>query len=676
MQDVKPPLALQRHLAGIRRRCALLLVLACLAPGCASTKYAEFRKVPRNPLAAKLHLMERGGPRPSERTMLLLRRYDLVDMLEANPCKLLAALQPWVEREPTAEHFYAVAELAYLGGKKLEASEPKVALDLYGASVMHAYLYLFDPRLDANRNPYDPQFRGASELYNTALESALRIVNKQGKLQPGTTQTISTASREIEVAIVLRCQGWDGEDFQRFEFVSDYEVSGLRNHYRGHGLGVPLIGVRKSRAPGARQGAERYYPPNLSIPVTAVLRTEEHDFRCEPGERPRLKAVLELYDPLRMPDIQVAGRYVPLESDTTTPLGYFLSQPEFSEDELSTTGLLTPEEAQELTGIYMLEPFEPDKIPVIMVHGLWSSPVTWMEMYNDLRNDPAIRRDYQFWFYLYPTGQPFWFSATQMREDMRQMRARLDPQRRLSALDQIVLVGHSMGGLVSKLQTVYSGNAVWETISDRPFEELRAPPDVKSEIRRTVFFEPNPSIRRVITIGTPHRGSDYANDVTRWVSHRLIQVPVRFFDARRRLLDENPGYFKDSSLLSITTSIDSLAPDSPFLPVLLEAPAGPRVKYHTIIGKVPGDSILRRIAGTSDGIVHVDSAKLDSAVSELTVEADHSGVHRHPRSILEVRRILLEHAESVRRSPFQRRVRPEAVPVSGHHSVSPPGRGG
>ena len=172
--------------------------------------------------------------------------------------------------------------------------------------------------------------------------------------------------------------------------------------------------------------------------------------------------------------VEVCGARVPLETDLSTPLAHFLSQPALDDTRVSTLGLLNPGEVKKLTGLYMLEPFRADKIPVLMVHGLWSSPVTWMEMFNDLRSDPLIREHYQFWFYLYPSGQPFWFSASQLRTDLANMRRALDPYRQQPALDQMVLVGHSMGGLVSKLQTVDSGNRFWQTLSDKPFAELQA----------------------------------------------------------------------------------------------------------------------------------------------------------------------------------------------------------
>ena len=132
----------------------------------------------------------------------------------------------------------------------------------------------------------------------------------------------------------------------------------------------------------------------------------------------------------------------------------------------------------------MLEPYDPRKVPVLMVHGLWSSLITWMEMFNDLRGDTEIRDNYQFWFYLYPTGQPFWTTAAQLRQDLAHARKVLDPNRQAVALDKMVLVGHSMGGLVAKLQTVESGNDYWNLISEEPFSELQTSGDLRRQLEQ------------------------------------------------------------------------------------------------------------------------------------------------------------------------------------------------
>jgi hypothetical protein len=281
-----------------------------------------------------------------------------------------------------------------------------------------------------------------------------------------------------------------------------------------------------------------------------------------------------------------------------------------------------------------------------------------MEMFNDLRNDPRIRDHYQFWFYLYPSGQPFWYSAAQMREDLAEVRRVCDPQQHLPALDQMVLVGHSMGGLVAKLQTVNSGNAFWETVSEHPFAELKAENEIRDSLARTFFFRPNPSIRRIVTIGTPHRGSHFANDFTSWIGRKAISIPTQLIHGQQRIVAENPHYFHDDNPLDISTSIDSLAPGSAILSRLLQAESAPYLRHHNIVGRVPHDgvvgSVARSLLREGDGVVPLASAEFSQAASQVVVPADHTAVHRHPQSILEVRRILLDQLEELRQFPGRR----------------------
>jgi hypothetical protein len=318
---------------------------------------------------------------------------------------------------------------------------------------------------------------------------------------------------------------------------------------------------------------------------------------------------------------------------------------------------LDPSKVQKLQGLYMLEPYQPGKIPVLMVHGLWSSPITWMEMFNDLRGAPEIRDRYQFWFYLYPTGQPFWFSAAQLRRDLAEARQILDPYRRQTALDKMVLVGHSMGGLLSHLQTIDSRNDFWSIVSKQPFQEVKAPPDTKENLAETFFFRPNPSVRRVITIGTPFRGSKAANSTTRWLGAKLITLPQMLVSGQQQLLKDNAEIFREPNLIEVKTSIDSLAPDSPILPVMLTASRPPAVKYHNIVGRIPDTGFLGKVVGGSDGVVAYTSAHLDNADSEVEVNAAHSELHCHPLTVLEVRRILIEHLVDVDMPPPSRLMR-------------------
>lgn len=654
--------------------CLLLAVAGCRT----SSEWVTVRDTPRNPLAGTLSLVSRKGPKPTDRTRQLLRRYNLTGLWNGDRASLLAQLEQIQQREPDRENEYAMAELAYIAAKQSDEMPDMLrrdrALEYYGTALIHAYRYLFDYGDQLPLNPYDPQFRGASDLYNQSLEGVLRLVRQDGELRPGTRHTLQTANQTCTYDVVLHSSGWHEDDFDRVEFVSDYQVQGLRNHYHSYGLGVPLIAVRRNHE--GEDAAERFYPPNLCFPLTAFLRISSSDrsgggqaaetsrmFGAPPLPTGQVAGpanagsphfVLELYDPLDRQAVDVAGRSVPLEADLSTPLAYFLNEPQFRDSQLSTMGLLRPGEAKKLQGLYMLEPYDPRKMPVVMVHGLWSSPVTWMEMYNDLRSDPLVREHYQFWFYLYPSGQPFWFSGTQMREDLAMMRRELDPNRHYPALDQMVLVGHSMGGLVSKMQTVQSGEAFWRATSERPFGELDVESDVKRSLANSYYFYPSPSVRQVITIGTPHRGSQFANSATRWLGHKLISLPSKMLMGRQQLLARNPGFFRPGSPLEITTSIDSLAPDSPILPVLLAATPAPWIGYHNIVGRVPDLGWRKLLVDDGDGVVSLASAELigmPQLRSEITVPADHVSVHRHPQSILEVRRILLEQLTELQSFP-------------------------
>jgi pimeloyl-ACP methyl ester carboxylesterase len=639
----------------------LLLAIVVLAStaGCGSTKMVTVRTVPKSPLVDQLKLTASGGPQPSPRTTQFLRVNDLTDDLKGDPQELVKKAQDILREQPSAENAYVCAELAYLGAKKVEAADPQKAMDLYGASVLYSYRYLFDEKFTYLRNPYDPEFRGACDLYNGALEAMLRKLCKDETLVPGHTRRIKTADGECDITCVVRGSRWRSEDFGHFEFVSDYEMKGLKNHYQTYGLGVPLIAVR--RGYDGEPAAAQYYPPGLSFPVTAFIRPIRDvypaDAQAAGGNPPsacRYRAMLELYDPLSTTDIAVDRVRVPLESDVTTPLAYFLSSPELNE--IATTGLLNPESLQKLVpgqkkaikGLWMVQPYEPGKIPVVFVHGLWSSPMTWMEMFNDLRSSPEIRNNYQFWFYLYPTGQPFWISAAQMRDDLAKVRQVVDPLRHEPALDQMVLIGHSMGGLVSRLQTLESGQDFWHIVSDKPFGEVKAEPEIRQGLEKVLFFHPNPSVRCVVAIGTPCRGSHFSNDATQWLLGRLISLPTMIAQSQEKLYRDNKDLFRDDKILKIRTSIDSLSPSSPVFPAMIEARRAPWVKYYGIVGLVPEQGIFGKLAAGSDGVVPYDSAHMDDVESELKVPADHSTVHSHPRAVLEVRRILKDHLDEMR----------------------------
>src|SRR5439155_5246449 len=226
-----------------------------------------------------------------------------------------------------------------------------------------------------------------------------RGAQKVGRLDPRHELHLPTPAGEFTLSVDHLGFAWRPEEFGPLLFCCDYNVVGLENHHRTFGLGVPLIGTRLAAAQAAP--GQAFYPKEVSFPVTAFFR-----FDCSLADLGACRAGrLELYNPLRVQSVEVVGRRVALETDLTTPLAYFLSKTDLEGIDLK--GFFRPDRLRHKAGLYLFEPYEAGKIPVVLTHGLLSSPLTWTRMYNDLRADPVLRERYQFWFFLYPTGNPY-----------------------------------------------------------------------------------------------------------------------------------------------------------------------------------------------------------------------------------------------------------------------------
>ena len=591
------------------------------------------------------------GPEPSEQARVYLRRYDVEPNFKRTKLEALRQLKLLAEKEPDLNKEFTLSELAFHEATvNHQMGRREKAKLWYLASVYHAYRYLFSPDFDNYRNAYAPEFRMVVDYYNGSLENFLKILKQEDGLNGGEQRQLKIDNWTINYAVQFRGP-WAQDEFEKFEFANSFEIDGIGNKHRTEGLGVPLIGVRKKDI--KQSGVDRYYPDGLALPVTAFLRFSEGSCRVGSQDVHNVQCAIELHDSLQHGNVVVGNRPAPLESDITTPLAYFLQNPLVSTKVMDTLGLLQTDLLDDVAGLYMLEPYDPNRIPVVMVHGLWSGPITWLEMFNELRALPEMRENYQFWFYLYPTGQPFWLSAKEMRADLAEVRKTIDPQMQIQTLDQMVLIGHSMGGLVSRLQTIDSGDTFWKIVSDQPFDAIETDEQTKSEIRDTLFFAANPSVKRVITIGTPHRGSKFANNVTRWLGHTFIRLPDLLNGSVLNKIKNRDQMFKNKQVLATKTSIDSLSPESPFLAQLLRSNSAAWVKSHNILGNVEKRKYFG-IAGDlmpsgSDGIVSTKSSDYAAAVSRLEVNAKHQQIHLKPRTILEVRRILLEHADETGR---------------------------
>ena len=573
-----------------------------------------------------------GLDRPSERTLETLKRFALEGRYRRDPADVLTTLGAQVRGNPDADLVYAMAELSWVEAKRIERRHRPESIDRTIETLSYAHDYLFGPELAHARQPSDPRYRLACDLYNGSLDRLLKEAQANGgKIEANGEFSLKAKGREQVCKVVLTNSPWVADDVDQLILASAFEVSGLPTLNYQYGLGVPLIAVRRSdKQP---EGVERFYPPEMGFPLTAFV-TPPSKLRGEVNAAPG-ELVVELVDPLRTRD--VGQPPMPTESDLTTPLAYMWSRSDLSR--FRWTGLLRPGPNAGRAGLMLIRPYEPGKIPVVMVHGLASSPLAWVAMVNDLLRDPRVQERYQFMLYMYPTGIPVPIAAAGLRDTLTEAEKtfRMPDGTPDPAFSRMVLLGHSMGGLLSHSMAVSSGPKFWELNTVSPFDRIKGPPDVLEELRRYMFFEPLPFVSRVVFLATPHRGSELSRRVVGRVSSTLISEPDHVSTLLVKLVRDNPDAFP-RRFRRLPTSIDTLDTDSPYLKALMTMKPGPDVKFHSIIGSLRPEGK----ENTTDGVVAYRSSHFDGVESETIVQSDHS-VQNNPYAIMEVHKILLEH---------------------------------
>jgi pimeloyl-ACP methyl ester carboxylesterase len=291
-------------------------------------------------------------------------------------------------------------------------------------------------------------------------------------------------------------------------------------------------------------------------------------------------------------------------------------------------------------GLEMRRPYERGKVPVVLIHGLWGKPELWNRMIGDLDADPALTARYQFWTFRYASGDSIPYSAHMLRQSLRRARRGFDPDGTDAAFDRMVVIGHSLGGILAKMMAQSSGSRLWQTVCARPIDQIGGPLEDCRLLQQAFDYKPVPEVRRVVFIATPHRGSPLASGPLRGFGARLCDRPSRFNQALQVVLANNePALFAPEFLEELPTSTDELASGHRLLVGLCDLQIEPSVRSHSIIADFrdpPGP-------GATDGIVPYSSSHLEGVDSELVVRGLHICLD-HPAVIREVRRILVEHA--------------------------------
>jgi pimeloyl-ACP methyl ester carboxylesterase len=602
-----------------------LLLAGCVAPIGADRVTARqvYAQVEANAL--------RTG-KPSAETVAILHRYDLDRVAARQPDDAVRQLHHKALAIGDRDMLFALAEMSYVAGDTIRKSVKPRALrdarDYYLGSAVYAWLFLFGEGKDAPPGPFDRRFREACDFYNSGVGLALT-----GRRSTKAVVKLESARRRLPVGeIDLRLgQSELASEFSQCEQVllsDQFRVRGLSVRNREAGVGTPLIGVLP---------AEAALHLHRTVPATVVLRVQAALVDLAAGSN---VATLELYSPLDVTNVLIGEAKVPLEADLTTYRAYALNQATIWK--LGNLGFLAP--AERIPSQLMLnQPYQPDRIPVVYVHGTFSSPVTWAEMANFLTADPVLRQRYQIWSFMYGSGNPLVHSIADLRAALTAEVQRRDPEGTNAALHQMVVIGHSQGGLLAKGTAIDTGDRIWRLMNTNRLEDLKVTDADRAKLRQMLFLEPLPFVRRVVFIATPHRGSYLSGSLARRLAQRLVSLPGAMVSRSKDVLLLTQGSDTGKFLHGrMPTSLDGMSPENPGLLAMAEIPVAPSVKAHSII-PVLGKGDYRQ---GRDGVVAYQSAHVDYVESEFIVSSKHSCLGQ-PATIEEVRWILHQHLKEL-----------------------------
>jgi triacylglycerol esterase/lipase EstA (alpha/beta hydrolase family) len=620
----------------------LPLCVAVLLTGCAGVKVSSIQ--PSDYLSQKRSDILTEGEL-SAATQESLRVIGLeLKACEARPaeCRQTIASTPGLTDE---RRLSSLAELWTQAAMQSQRNAPNShgsdEIDAWMEAARHAYAYLFFSSRKSSERVLEDRQTQVRDYYNYAVQQAIT----------GLFHHSQASHVEALESSVLPWNGWtlhtdlsgiwlprDVRMPRELIPASSLTFSGLRNVYRRDGLGAELVAVFPTDEPAlasqSRKAPDAAFQEAPYPAITALLRFEGSTL----AEVLRTRDIhVQMYDPYRFNNVQLAGEEVPLAANFTSGYGLWLARSGFSTQALRSllgadNGLLRPK-------IYLMQPYDPSRRVIVMLHGLASSPEAWINVANEVLGDETLRQNYQIWQVYYPTNAPLALNNRAIREALQTTFAHFDPKGQAAASQQTTLIGHSMGGVLSRLMVSSTG----DNLGERLLADYQVPADQQDWLRQRMGelldFEPLPSVTDAIFIAAPHRGTPVANHrIARWISN-LITLPFAMLeqvgDVTRTLAQLKPRPGKQG-LLRIPNSIDNLSDQDPFVRLSSRLPLAPGLRYHSIIGNAePGVPL----AESSDGVVPYASAHLSGAESELVIVSGHS-VQEHPKAIVEIRRIL------------------------------------
>ena len=601
--------------------CLLFALAACSAP-------VKVDRVGLRTAYDDLNRTALSSDQLSEATRTVLRRAALLEVFDYRPDDAITALRAQaIVTGMRWPDLYALAELYYYEGLRTKSKAMLLA------SALYAYAVLF-PAGDADRpSPYSGQFLHAADFYNLALTQVLSGAGAEGvaKLQSG---RYDVPFGVMDVAVDQTSLTFAGRTMTSFVPTMNLEVQGFQNNYRSDGIGAPLAAGLE---PALHPDNGLLLPVNLRIPTSAVLQVDDPRRQLTGSTLTGRLALYTIYDTA---SIRINGHGVPLEYDQTAVRALFAVEGKAWTRELSglLNNALAGPNGTNNDNLFALEPHRHGRIPVVLVHGTASSPLRWADMVNDLLEDKDIRDHYEFWFFTYNTGNPIPVSTNVLRHALEKAVKSLGGMQADPALGRVVVIGHSQGGLLTKLISIDTDTRLWDAISDKPVHELNLKPETKALLKEALFVHHLPFIETVIFIATPHWGSYQASLTVVGLFKRLVTLPLSIVSVTADVLTNAGDALKLDKDRRAFNSINGMSPGNPAIEALREIPVAPGIHAHSIIPTLQDGPLKDR----NDGVVEYKSAHIDGVESELVIERQGHSTQSNPLAVREVRRILIE----------------------------------
>ena len=508
-------------------------------------------------------------------------------------------------------------------------------------SLRNSFVYLFyAPHTPVNRI-FDLRQAQVRTFYNVALSQIVLKTTHSAEvaaLKPNVQ--VGTSIYAVDTTLY---QSLTGAKISQIQSSYNLNFTGLDRINRQEGIGAEFV-VKKVTTETNNQtfilDPESFYQgktnPNIREPRYLALSTVAipavQNATAELVLSGQTPFKIQFVDPNIHKTANIHGQNYTLSANYSVPFGLWLS-----ENKLGTAGywtLLNREERLQMPHLFKLEPYQPNKKIIVMIHGLASSPETWVSLTNNIMGDPKLRENYQVWQVFYSTNMPIFESRFQINTLLKQAFAQVEANSVSS--QNAVLIGHSMGGVISRLlvsDADISAKAIPLLNYEQNIQLQRNP-----VIRDRFVFQPLAPFSRAIFIAAPHRGSNLAETWYVNIAKKLVKLPVNFFDQVDIHLNA-----KNSTQGMIHSGPDDLRPSSRFMTLTENIEPKPSLIYHSIIGNATKSNDKQKM---SDGIVPYASSHLAGAASESVLKGGHS-IHAEPETLIELRHILHEHLDKM-----------------------------